>query len=172
MTFTSISEARWVWLALLRSGVPCEPAQWTAWSEARLFATERAPEWLCDFGSAATRDEALHAVSAGIGQETPPEIDEQGLVIGFVVGRHLSGELTFEAMWEKLTALTDIAEFLDAEKWKQYSTLPSSQVVGPPNAEHGILVTLGPLADFANEVGSSLLAGPNPSFKRTPDGAA
>jgi hypothetical protein len=164
---STLAQARLVWSALLLSGVPLGVERWTSWADANILASDIAPpEWLSSLAVAQTREAALAATSAGLGLEAAgnESLDPQTLVIGFVVGRHVAGELNTKEMWSKLAEVADIAEFLDSGKWRPY-TDPSANGLAPSPLHYLI-----PVATFANEQAALLFqpsGAPNPSVKGT-----
>ncbi|WP_374673693.1 hypothetical protein [Ideonella sp.] len=107
--------------------------------------------------TASSSVEALAAVEQDVGLEVEHWLDPEALLIGFVVGRHLRGELSTDAMWAKLDQVADVAEFLDSGKWKKYSAQVKAQ--GEP-FESGAMRNLSLVASFANAKLSLLLCSP------------
>lgn len=155
MNSTSLAKSRQVWHSLLIAGVSVEAAQWITWADACILECHDAPPaWLCSLALAGTRQAAAIAVSEGVGLDEYPDalFDCTSLVIGFVVSRKLTGQLTSEEMWGKLAEVSDIAEFLDSGAWRQYVT--TTHAISPTSSP---LQCLLPVAQFAIEQGSILL---------------
>jgi hypothetical protein len=154
---SALAQARLVWRALLLAEAPLEVERWTSWAEATILKGETAPpDWLSSLAVAYTREAALAAVSSGIGLEVggSESLDPQSLVIGFVVGRHVAGELSAKEMWAKLAQVADVAEFLDSGKWRPYAgPAVGGQVLSP-------LLSLLPVAHFANAQATLFLQTP------------
>lgn len=158
MNSTMLVQARHVWSALFRAGVPVKSERWVSWADTCISESADAPPaWLCSLALASTPEAASVAVSGGLGLEgaTDATLDSQALVIGFVVGRHLAGQVTTEEMWAKLAEVADVAEFLDSGKWRQYAaTVEASSPLSSP------LQCLTPMACFAHEQAAALLQAP------------
>jgi len=170
MPASPLSEARNVWVALLRSGTPCDQSWWRAWADTHILSVPGTPAtWLAELCTAYTHEQALQAVVTDLGLDNHSTPDPEALLIGFVAARHFNGELAFDLMWSKLCELTDIAEFIDSRRWETCTTTSDSDPRAPTT---DIPVLLTKVANFAVDQACSLLAvgsyGPNNSFKPTP----
>jgi hypothetical protein len=155
MNEKSLAKYRQIWYSLLIADVSVEAAQWITWADACILECHDAPpDWLCSLALASTRQAATIAVSAPIDLNESPDalFDSDSLMIGFVVSRKLSGQLTSEEMWRKLAEVSDIAEFLDSGAWRQFVT--STHAISPTSSP---LQCLLPVAQFAIEQGSMVL---------------
>src|SRR5262245_41260416 len=100
MPTSLLSEARYVWVALLRSGTPCDQSRWRDWADAQILrAQESPPAWIIDLSLASTHQEALQAVATDLGLEELSPLDLEALLIGFVADRYFKGEIPLDVMW-------------------------------------------------------------------------
>ena len=155
MNSKSLAKSRQIWHALLIADVSVEAAQWITWADASILEYHEAPpDWLCSLALASTRKAATIAVSEGVGLDEYPDalFDCTSLVIGFVVSRVLTGQLTSAEMWEKLAEVADVAEFLDSGAWRQYAM--TTNAISPTASPFQCLL---PVAQFAIEQASILL---------------
>jgi len=152
-----LHEARQVWRAVLRAEAQIHVHQWQTWADSQVLSVQEPPAWVLRLSTAGSRKTALAAVEQDIGREVESELDPDALLIGFVVARHLRGELSTEAMWVKLNQTADVAEFLDSGKWQRYSVEVEAQ--GEP-CESVAMRSLSQVASFANAKLSLLLSSP------------
>lgn len=157
--------SRQTWMAIFRSGAEIHSSEWTDWADSRIRSPERMPEWVLNLSMADARGDATNAVRTDIGRDYAEvgaeALDDQALLIGFVYERYAAGDITASGMWFILNSEVDFAQFMDDEKWKQFSA--SGDVTtkvagaGEGNVETEMVSKLAPLGLFARQQASKHL---------------
>ena len=151
--------SRQLWLALFRSGVAVDRSAWRNWADSKIRSLEAVPAWVLNLFIADAKSEAMDAVRADIGREYlligARALSDEALLIGFVYERYAAGEVTASDMLATLTREMDFAEFMDVEKWKQFSQIvgPVTEVAGVADGkeELGVAKELAPIGLFARQ---------------------
>lgn len=150
---------RQLWVALFRSGFNIDSSAWRGWSDHKISSLEGVPGWVLNLSTADDKDEAMDAVRddmvreyALIGAEA---LNDEALLIGFVYERYAAGEIPASTMWVTLNRELDFAQFMDDEKWKQFSQCeaPATRVAGAAEdkEEAEVAKKLAPLGAFVRQ---------------------